>query len=57
MQQSELDRLGSGELSQLTKAWEEERRKAAEREEKIMAELRERDAQMNRDKQELDMLR
>lgn len=57
MQKSELDRLGSGELSRLTQALEEERRKAAEREEKIMAELTDKDAQMDRDKQELEMLR
>ncbi|XP_067284206.1 golgin subfamily B member 1 [Pseudorasbora parva] len=57
LQRSELDRLGSGELSRLTQSLEEERRKAAEREEKIMAELRDRDAQMDRDKQELEMLR
>lgn len=57
MQKSELDRLGSGELSRLTQALEEERRKAAEREEKIMAELCDKDAQMDRDKQELEMLR
>lgn len=57
LQQSELDRLGSGELSRLTQALEEVRRKAEEREEKIMAELRDRDAEMDRDKQELEMLR
>lgn len=57
LQRSELDRLGSGELSRLTQALEEERRKAEEREEKIMAELRDRDAKMDRDKQELEMLR
>ncbi|KAK9976054.1 hypothetical protein ABG768_021272 [Culter alburnus] len=57
LQKSELDRLGSGELSRLTQALEEERRKAAEREEKIMAELSDKDAQMDRDKQELEMLR
>ncbi|XP_056103451.1 golgin subfamily B member 1 isoform X2 [Rhinichthys klamathensis goyatoka] len=56
-QRSELDRLGSGELSRLTQALEEERRKAEERVEKIMAELRDRDAEMDRDKQELEMLR
>ncbi|XP_051976472.1 golgin subfamily B member 1 [Xyrauchen texanus] len=48
-QRSELDRLGSGELAQLTQALEEERRRTGERE-KIMA-------QMDRDKQELEMLR
>ncbi|XP_039524149.1 golgin subfamily B member 1 isoform X1 [Pimephales promelas] len=57
LQRSELDRLGSGELSRLTQALEEERRKAEEREEKIMAELRDRDAEMDRDKKELEMLR
>ncbi|XP_051544796.1 golgin subfamily B member 1-like [Myxocyprinus asiaticus] len=56
MQRSELDRLGSGELARLTQALEEERRRAGERE-KIMAELRDKDAQMERDKQELEMLR
>ncbi|XP_059361381.1 golgin subfamily B member 1 [Carassius carassius] len=57
LQRSELDRLGSGELSGLTQALEDERRRAGEREEKIMAELRDRDTQMDRYKQELEMLR
>uniref|UniRef100_A0A8C1X9R5 Golgin B1 n=1 Tax=Cyprinus carpio TaxID=7962 RepID=A0A8C1X9R5_CYPCA len=57
LQRSELDRLGSGELSRLTQALEDERRRAGEQEEKIMAEMRHRDAQMDRYKQELEMLR
>uniref|UniRef100_A0A673GB36 Golgin subfamily B member 1-like n=1 Tax=Sinocyclocheilus rhinocerous TaxID=307959 RepID=A0A673GB36_9TELE len=57
LQRSELDRLGSGELSGLSQALEDERRRAGEREEKIMAELRDRDAQMDRYNQELEMLR
>uniref|UniRef100_A0A8C1LXR4 Golgin B1 n=1 Tax=Cyprinus carpio TaxID=7962 RepID=A0A8C1LXR4_CYPCA len=57
LQRSELDRLGSGELSGLTQALDDERRRAEEREEKIIAELRDRDAQMDRYKQELEMLR
>ncbi|XP_065124496.1 uncharacterized protein golgb1 isoform X2 [Paramisgurnus dabryanus] len=57
LQKSELDRLGSGELSRISQALEEERRRTGEREENIMAELRNRDAQMERDKQELEMLR
>ncbi len=57
MQRSELDRLGSGELSRLTQALEDERRRAGEQEENIMAEMRDRDAQMDRYKQELEMLR
>lgn len=50
-------RLGSGELSRLTQALEDERRRAGEQEENIMAEMRDRDAQMDRYKQELEMLR
>ncbi|XP_016135131.1 golgin subfamily B member 1-like isoform X2 [Sinocyclocheilus grahami] len=57
LQRSELDRLGSGELSRLSQALEDERRRAGEQEEKIMAEMRHRDAQMDRYKQELEMLR
>ncbi|XP_026086957.1 golgin subfamily B member 1-like isoform X3 [Carassius auratus] len=57
LQRSELDRLGSGELSRLTQALVDERRRAGEQEEKIMAEMRHRDAQMDRYKQELEMLR
>uniref|UniRef100_A0A672RD83 Golgin subfamily B member 1-like n=1 Tax=Sinocyclocheilus grahami TaxID=75366 RepID=A0A672RD83_SINGR len=57
LQRSELDRLGSGELSGLSQALEDERRRAGEREENIMAELRDRDAQMDRYNQELEMLR
>ncbi|XP_043093536.1 golgin subfamily B member 1 isoform X2 [Puntigrus tetrazona] len=57
LQRSELDRLGSGELSKITQALEDERRRAGEQEEKIMAEMRDRDAQMDRYKQELEMLR
>ncbi|KAI2665336.1 Golgin subfamily B member 1 [Labeo rohita] len=57
LQRSELDRLGSGELSRLNRALEDERRRAGDQEEKIMAELRDRDAQMDRYKQELEMLR
>uniref|UniRef100_A0A671L4J2 Golgin subfamily B member 1-like n=1 Tax=Sinocyclocheilus anshuiensis TaxID=1608454 RepID=A0A671L4J2_9TELE len=45
------------ELSRLTQALEDERRRAGEQEEKIMAEMRHRDAQMDRYKQELEMLR
>ncbi|KAL0195871.1 hypothetical protein M9458_009443, partial [Cirrhinus mrigala] len=56
LQRSELDRLGSGELSRLNQALEDERRRAGEQEEKVMAELKDRDAQMDRYKQELEML-
>ncbi|XP_051974254.1 golgin subfamily B member 1-like [Xyrauchen texanus] len=56
LQRSEMDRLGSGELARLTQVLEEERRRAGERE-KIIAEIRYKDAQMERDKQELEMLR
>ncbi|KAK2892658.1 hypothetical protein Q8A67_012646 [Cirrhinus molitorella] len=56
-QRSELDRLGSGELSRLNQALEDERRRAEEQEGKIMEELKDRDAQMDRYKQELEMLR
>uniref|UniRef100_A0A672R928 Golgin subfamily B member 1-like n=1 Tax=Sinocyclocheilus grahami TaxID=75366 RepID=A0A672R928_SINGR len=45
------------ELSRLSQALEDERRRAGEQEEKIMAEMRHRDAQMDRYKQELEMLR
>ncbi|XP_073693899.1 uncharacterized protein golgb1 [Garra rufa] len=57
LQKSELDRLGSGELARLNQALEDERRRAGEQEEKIMEEMRDRDTQMDRYKQELEVLR
>ncbi|XP_057179748.1 golgin subfamily B member 1-like [Triplophysa rosa] len=56
LQRAELDRLGSGELSRISQVLEEERRMAGDRE-KLLSELRDRDSQMERDKQELEMLR
>lgn len=56
MQRAELDRLGSGELSRISQVLEEEKRIVGERE-NLLSELRDKDAQMERDKQELEMLR
>ncbi|MCJ8742935.1 hypothetical protein PDJAM_G00087970 [Pangasius djambal] len=57
MQRSELDRLGSGELTKLTKILEEERKKTEETEERMTVLLQERDTQLERDRQELEMLK
>ncbi|KAK3544876.1 hypothetical protein QTP86_027585 [Hemibagrus guttatus] len=57
MQRSELDRLGSGELAKLTKLLEEERKKTGETEERLTVLLQERDTQLEKDQQELEMLK
>ncbi|XP_062853113.1 golgin subfamily B member 1 [Trichomycterus rosablanca] len=56
-QRSELDRLGSGELSRPTQTIEEERRKMGEMEENMAKLLTERDDKLQRDQRELEMLR
>lgn len=56
-QRSELDRLGSGELARLAKILEEERKKTGEVEERMAMLLRERDTELERDRQELAMLK
>ncbi|XP_060759789.1 golgin subfamily B member 1 isoform X2 [Neoarius graeffei] len=57
IQRSELDRLGAGELARLAKILEEERKKTGETEKRMTALLQERDAQLERDRQELEMLK
>ncbi|XP_035383660.1 golgin subfamily B member 1 isoform X1 [Electrophorus electricus] len=57
LQRSELDILGSGELSRLTQALQEERQKSREREQTMAEQLKERGDQTERDRQELEMLR
>ncbi|XP_030632821.1 golgin subfamily B member 1 [Chanos chanos] len=56
-QQSELDKLGAGELTKLTQALDEEKKMSKDRVEKIIAEMKEKDAQLEKDKQELETLR
>lgn len=56
-QRSELDRLGSGELARLTKILEEERKKTGEMEKRMAMLLHERDTELERDRQELAMLK
>ncbi|KAI5626025.1 golgin subfamily B member 1 [Silurus asotus] len=57
VQQDELDRLGSGELTSLTEILEQERKKMLEMEKRTTVLLQERDTQRERDRQDLEMLK
>lgn len=57
MQRNELERLGSGELAKLTKILEDERNKTGEIEKRMTLLLQERDTQLERDRQELEMIK
>ncbi|XP_053365113.1 golgin subfamily B member 1 [Clarias gariepinus] len=57
MQRNELERLGSGELAKLTKILEDERNKTGEMKKRMTLLLQERDTQLERDRQELEMIK
>ncbi|KAF5889246.1 golgin subfamily B member 1-like isoform X1, partial [Clarias magur] len=57
MQRNELERLGSGEIAKLTKILEEEKKKMGEMEKRMTVLLQERDTQLERDRQELEMIK
>ncbi|XP_066525017.1 golgin subfamily B member 1 [Hoplias malabaricus] len=57
LQRSELDRLGSGELNRLTQVLEKEKKKGRELEDRMIEQLKDRDAQLERDQKELETLK